>query len=394
VRLTPGGAGALTVAGALAQRPGRGGHAWVFLQYLLGFQRLGWDVLFVDRLEPEMCVDEAGRRVPVGESANLRYLAAVMDRAGLAGRWAVLHDHGGDVLGRSRADVVEHVRRSAFLLNVMGYLDDAELMAAAPRRVFLDIDPGFGQMWLERGLADVFAGHDDHVTVGLNVGTAGCGVPTVGRQWVTTVPPVVLAAWPPADREQGADGRFTSVVSWRGPFDPVELDGRVYGLRCHELRRFVDLPCRAPDATFELALDIDPSDEADRRRLVASGWHLVDPVVAADPWSYQSYVAGSGAELMVAKNMYVQSASGWFSDRSACYLASGRPVLAQDTGLAGHLPAGDGLVTFRSLDEAVAGVAEIGADYEHHRRAARDVAAAHFDSDLVLGRLLSRLGIA
>jgi hypothetical protein len=188
--------------------------------------------------------------------------------------------------------------------------------------------------------------------------------------------------------------RFTSVGSWRGPFAPIDFDGRTYGLRCHELRRFVELPRRTPEATFELALDIDADDTADRDRLIGSGWMLVAPEVVADPSAYQSFVAGSAAELMVAKNMYVQTASGWFSDRSACYLASGRPVLAQDTGLAGRLPTGEGVLTFRTLDEAVDGVARVTGDYERHARAARAVAEAHFASDLVLGRLLSRLGVA
>jgi hypothetical protein len=250
--------------------------------------------------------------------------------------------------------------------------------------VFLDIDPGFGQMWRELGLADVFAGHDVHVTIGENVGRAECTVPTCGIAWLTTRQPVVLSHWP-MQRSTGA--RFTSVCSWRGAYDPVELGGTRYGLRVHEFRRFAPLP-RETEESFELALDIHPAETSDLQLLERTGWRLADPAaVAGDPRSYRTYVQASKAELMVAKNMYVETRSGWFSDRSICYLASGRPVVAQDTGLAGLLPAGDGLVTFTTLGEAREAVGSIGGDYARHARAARAIAEEYFDSDKVLGRL-------
>lgn len=360
----------ITVAGALAQRPGRGGHAWVFLQYLLGFGELGYDVHFVDRLDAG--IDPAGAG----------YLASVMSRAGLAERWTLLA--GDEVLGAPRAVALQHVRESVFLLNVMGFLDDDEFLAAAPRRVFLDIDPGFGQMWQALGLADVFTGHDAFVTVGSKIGTPRGLVPSAGRHWVPTLPPVVLSQWPVVEARGAA---ITSVCSWRGPFGPIEYRGRSFGLRVHEFRRFLDLPART-GAPFELALDIDPADSADRSRLVAAGFTLVDPrKVAADPWQYQAYVAESSAELCVAKNLYVDTAGGWFSDRSACYLASGRPVIAQDTGV--DLPTGTGLLTFGSLDEAVGAVAQIRADPVGHGRAARELAEEHLSSRIVLPALIA-----
>jgi hypothetical protein len=184
------------------------------------------------------------------------------------------------------------------------------------------------------------------------------------------------------------------VVSWRGPFAPLEYEGRTYGLRVHEFRRFVELPERAP-ATFEVALDIDDTDEADRRALVDHGWLLADPRAAAgDPWRYRDYVQGSSAELMIAKNLYVDTRSGWLSDRSACYLASGRPVLVQDTDLGSIVPIGEGLLSFQTLDEAVAGAEEIIGHYDRHSRAARALAEEHFAAGTVLPRLLSDLGVA
>ena len=367
----------IVVAGSLAQCPHRGGHAWVFLQYLLGFRRLGYDVLFLDRVD-----DDPG--------GGLRYLADVMRRYGLGEHFAVARPDRS-YFGIGRREVIEWVRRSAAFINVMGFFNDADVLAAARRRVFLDIDPGFPQMWRELGLADVFKGHDDFVTIGLNVGREGCEVPTCGLKWVTTPQPVVLEYWPV--REPNRDGPVTSVCTWRGDWGGVEFRGKVYGLRVHEFRRFVELPRRS-GRRFELAVDIHPDEVKDVALLDENGWERVDPRDAAgDTSAYQDYIARSAAEFMVAKNMYVQSRGGWFSDRSICYLASGRPVLAQDTGFRDSLPAGEGLRTFSTLDEAAAGVEEVFRNYARHARAARAVAEECFDSDKVLLRLLDKLGV-
>jgi hypothetical protein len=361
----------------------------VFLQYLLGFRRLGWDVLFVDRLEPEMCVDRDGNPASFESSANLRYTAEIMERFGLSGDWALLYDRGRELAGCARRELVERARRSALLLNVMGFLDDEEILGAGPLRIFLDIDPGFPQMWQDLGLAEPFAGHDRHVTVGGNVGRPDCSIPTCGLEWSHTLPPVVLSEWEPAS---GRGERFTSVASWRGPFGPIEYRGRAYGLRVHEFRRFLELP-RRTGAAFELALDIDEADSADIDGLREHRWQLVDPLDAAgDPCRYRDYVQGSAAELMIAKNIYMDTRSGWFSDRSACYLASGRPVLAQDTGLR-DLPDDEGLVTFTDLDGAVAGAESILADPDRHGRAARALAEERFAAERVLPELLAKLGV-
>ena len=381
-------AGRIVVAGSIAQKPHQSGHAWQFLQYLLGFRRLGWDVLFVDELDPALCRDAAGEPCAPERSENARYVEAVMREFGLAGAWSIgLGD--GRHLGVGRAGVLEHARGADLLLNVMGFLGDEEILAAAPRRVFLDTDPGFGQMWRALGLADVFAGHDAHVTIGERIGEDDCTIPTCGLDWITTPQPVYLDAWRAAP--QPAAGAFTSVARWRGAYGPVDFEGRRYGLRVHEFRRFASLP-RATGESFELALDIHPDETADLELLRDGGWALTDPGrVARTPAAYRAYIADSFAELMVAKGMYVQSRSGWFSERSICYLATGRPVLAQETGLAELYPVGKGLVTYATLEEAVAGVEAIRADPAGHAAAAREIAEEHFDSDRVLGRLLDRL---
>lgn len=367
--------GRIAIGGSVAAKPGNAGHAWQFLQYLLGFRRLGWDVLLVDAL-------------PAPDAAGVRWVADVMERSGLRDAWTVALGDGTHA-GLSRRATLDRVISADLLLNVMGFLTDAELLAAARRRVFLDTDPGFAQMWRELGQADVLHGHDVHVTIGERIGRPDCALPTCGLTWVTTPQPVVLDAWPQAD--QAPTRPFTSIGSWRGAYDPVEYDGTRYGLRAHEFRRYAGLPAMTGQR-LELALAIHPADAADLQLLRSSGWELVAPAhVASSIDGYRRYIAGSQAELMVAKGMYVQTASGWFSERSICYLASGRPVLAQDTGLSDLYELGAGLLAFTTPDEAAAGVESIVGDYPRHTRAARALAEAHFDSDKVLTRLLERL---
>lgn len=366
------------MAGALAQRPGYGGHAWALLNYLLGFRALGHEVLFLDRLEPEMA-DAAAR------DRCVAWFVEVMEGAGLAGSYCLLL--GKETVGLSREEALARLKRSLALVNVMGYLDDEELLAAAPRRVFLDIDPGFGQMWRELGLADPFAGHDAFVTVGEKLGDSDCLVPTCGIEWIPSPHPIAVEQWPVAPQGE----RVTGVGSWRGPYDPIEFRGRRFGLRAHELRKLVELPAMvAPE--IELALDIDPADEADRAALLGNGWKLVDPqAVVADPGAYRRYIQGSLAELMVAKEIYVATRSGWFSERSIAYLASGKPVVALDTGFSDRYPSDEGLIAFTDLDGACAGIEAVRAEPERHSRAAREIAVEHFEAKKVLGRLLEEV---
>jgi hypothetical protein len=367
--------GSVVIAAALAQRPGAGGHVWFALQYLLGFRALGWKVTLVDLLGLEIPRD------------GVNYLAAAMERFGLGDDWSVLLPEG-ESAGLPRSQVERRLGSSDLLLNVMGYLDEEDLLASPPLRVFLDVDPGFGQMWRQLGLADPFAGHDRFVSVGLNVGSAGCGIPGCGLDWIPTLPPVALDHWSVAP----GGTAFTSVATWRGPYGPIEYEGRTYGLRVHEFRHFLSLPERVP-AEFELALAIDPADGADSERLERAGWTLLDPaIVAADPDAYHRFIQGSAAELTVAKGMYVETQSGWFSDRSACYLASGKPVVAQETGFGAHLPTGEGLLSFSDLEEAVDAAEDVRRAPARHARAAREIAEEHFDAERVLSRLIDELG--
>lgn len=367
----------VVVGGALAQRPGYGGHAWALLNYLLGFRALGHEVLFLDRLTPEMAPSAAARERCVG------WLAALMEGAGLQDSYSLFLG-GAETAGLSREVATERVRDSILLLDVMGFVEDEEVLAASPHNVFLDIDPGFGQMWKDLGLHDAFAGHDAFVTVGERIGEPDCLIPTCGIEWVTTPHPIALEEWPLA----AGGTRFTSIGSWRGPYDPVEYEGRRFGLRAHELRKLIQLPSLV-EPELELALDIDPADTADLEALRENGWTIADPAEAAgDPEAYRRYIQGSRAELMVAKEMYVEARSGWFSERSIAYLASGKPVVALDTGFSERYPTAEGLIAFGDLEGARAGIEEICAAPERHARAAREIAVEYFEAGRVLGRLL------
>jgi hypothetical protein len=214
-------------------------------------------------------------------------------------------------------------------------------------------------------------------------------VPDLGLAWLTTVPPVAIEHWatvaPPGDA-------FTTVASWRGPFAPVEVDGALHGLRVHEARRYADLPARTGHA-LEMALDIDPEDAADRRALLDGGWRLAAPaLVAGDLASYRSYLQGSRGEFAVAKQAYVSMRTGWLSDRTACYLASGRPAIVSDTGIGDQLPLGTGLVTFRNPDEAADALADVTTNLTKHAAAAEELARTHLAAPTVADALLRRAG--
>jgi len=376
----------IAVAGSIAQRPKRGGHAWVFLNYLIGLRRLNHDVLFIDRLTAGMLGNHR-RMVDVTRSPEAKWLHTVMGRAGCSDDYFLLTDESES--DGSKARLLDRLRGIDLLINVNGFLDDAELLDAPLSTAFLDIDPAIQQMWVDLGLTDLFAGHDLYFTVGENIGKSFCEVPTCGLEWLATRPPVVLDEWP----EWGNGKAFTTIASWRGPYGSIEYRDESYGLRVHEFRRFMNLPTLIEPAC-SIALDIDAADYSDTAALRQAGWNLLDPaVVGGDPDAYRSFIRGSAAELSIAKNVYVRSRCGWFSDRSACYLASGKPVLAQETGYSSNLPTGEGLLSFADVDEAVSGAQEIHSNRRLHAMAAKALAHEYFDSKKVLGDLVHAAGV-
>jgi hypothetical protein len=380
---------AAVVGGALANKAGYGGEAWIRMSWVMGLRRLGIDAWLVEDLESATCTDRAGAPAPVEHSYNLEYFDAVVAEFGIADRAVLRVDGGAATFGAGAGALAALADDAHLVVNIGGHLPAAVLFPRA-RRVYVDIDPGWTQFWHEsRDPGARMEGHHAFYTIAANIGRAACPIPTGDVAWRTIRQPVVLADWPVVPGP--GPGRFTTVATWRNPFGPVGDGG--LGAKHHEFRRFVDLARTSP-AAYELALRIDPGDDADRCLLATNEWSVVDAAeVARTPADFQAYVQGSGAEFSAVQGVYAHTGSGWFSDRSVRYLASGRPVLVQDTGLAGNLPVGEGLVTFDSLAGARTGVARITHDYDEHAAAARAIAEQYFDSDVVLSRLLDEVGV-
>jgi hypothetical protein len=382
------------VSGALANKPFNGGEAWVRLSWALGLRRLGFDVCFVEQLSSDDCVDGRGEPAGFAASANRAFFDAVVRDFGLEGQAGLLCDGGRESSGLGLAEIRERAAGADLLVNVSGHLTIGEIIAGPRTRLYLDLDPGFTQAWhADPGLGFEIAGHDHYATVGLNVGRPGCLIPDCGIRWIPTLPPVLLEEWPVAPLPAGPP-RFATVASWRSPYGQLELDGRTMGLKHHQFRRLIELPERAGGARFELALEIHPGDDADRQALEEHGWAIAAPrSVAATPQAFRDYVSASAAEFSVAQGVYAESGSGWFSDRTAAYLASGRPVLVQDTAIGAELTPGEGMLTFSTLEEAVTGAERITANLPANAAAARRFAEQHLDSDLVIGGLLAAIGL-
>lgn len=374
------------LSGMVAAIPGLGGATWAVLQYLLGLKRLGHDVYLVEPLPPASLRPSGAS---LARSENAAYFRVVTSTFGLEGISALLADGTRQTLGLPYDALRAIARRADVLINISGLLTDPALTDSIPRRVYLDLDPAFTQLWHAQGIDVRFAGHTHFVTVGLALGQADCPVPTCGLGWITTLQPIVLGQWPVADRI--TYDALTTVGNWRG-YGSIEYRAGFYGQKAHSLRQFITVPTRTPEK-FLLALAIHPGEANDLAALTGNGWQLVDPAeVAATPAAYRRFIQGSKGEFGIAKSGYVVSHCGWFSDRSACYLASGRPVLAQETGFSRFLPTGKGLLAFETGDQLLVGIEALREDYGGHARAARAVAEEYFDSDKVLTCLLQRVG--
>ncbi|MFM2294134.1 MAG: hypothetical protein RLZZ350_547, partial [Verrucomicrobiota bacterium] len=341
------------VSGALATKPGNGGNAWSRMSWARGFERLGCKVWFIEQLP---ATTERGVH-----AASINFFQTVTAQFGLTQNSALLA--GNEVLvGPPLADLVKRVQNAALIFNLSGHLTQPEMFAAARCKLYYDDDPGFTQFWHAQGANLRLADHDFHFTIGENIGVekfeirnskfefTSCPIPTGGIRWRHTRAPVVLADWPVC-APQTFD-RFTTIASWRGAFGPITHEEKTYGLKCHEFRKFFALPQRIRQIC-EVALQIHPADKKDLDALLAHGWHVIEPhTVAHDCDSFRSYVQNSAAEFSPAQGIYVNTNSGWFSDRTVRYLASGRPALVQETGFSQHVKTGVGLLSFRTLDEA------------------------------------------
>jgi hypothetical protein len=372
----------ILLSGMVAGDPNQGGATWAVLQYLAGLTGLGHEVVLV---EP---IGAGGGSDPLAQDAEtVSYFHSL---ALLEGRSALMAAGTERTAGLPYSALARFASDADLLINISGMLRDERLLDPIPVRAFLDLDPGFNQVWHETG-TDVGLGlHTHFVTVGQCLGRDGCPIPDCGKRWIPTLPPVALEHWP-AERAAPRRDAFSSVGHWRS-YGSIEHGGVHYGQRAHSLRGLIDLP-RRTGSRFQLALGIHPDEMTDLEALRRNDWELLDPhEVAGTPGRYTGFVRGSKAELSVAKSGYVASRSGWFSDRSACYLASGRPVVAQETGFADFLPTGEGLLAFATAAEAAEAVAAVEADTGRHSAAALALAEAHLDASRVLPRLLGELG--
>jgi len=354
----------------------RGGHAMHVLQMLEGLRRLGHDVLFLEFL--------AG--VPAPDVAAA-FGAALGDRPG-----ALLDAFTGDSFaGLPRRAAAAFAARADAVISLAAHYrrEPWPLLEAVRPRILIEQDPGYTHLWAAEGEPrDVFGEHDVHFTVGANVGTSRSAIPTSGIDWLPLWPPVVVDWWAPGALVQR--NRFTTVGAWRD-YGYLQFDGRVLGPKVEEFHKFLDLPRRAGEE-IELTLAIDP-DDPDRELLRDHGWRLEDPALVATPQGYLDYVCSSFAEFSCAKGGYVGTRSGWFSDRSACYLAAGRPVVLQATGFEDTLPTGEGAFAVRDVEEATAAMAEVRGDYARHARAAHELAREYFDAERLLARMLELAGL-
>lgn len=380
------------VSGAVANKHLNGGATWTRLNWTLGLKKLGFQVYFVEQIGRATCVDNHGAIAPFAECQNLTYFQQITNQFGLADSAALVYEDGEQIDGLTYAELLDLSEAADLLINISGHLALEPLLRRLRNKVYIDLDPGFTQFWHAAGNTGIHLdGYDFYFTIGENIGLPGCSIPTNGIHWRPIRQPVLLEQWPVS--AVGDPDRFTTIATWRGPYGPVHYNGHTFGLKVHEWRKFIELP-ECAQAIFEIALDIHPAEEKDMELLCRHGWQLVEPhIVAADPNAFRRYVQTSGAEFSVAQGIYSQTHSGWFSDRTVRYLASGKPALVQDTGFSQNYPVGEGLLAFRTLEEAAAGVEQIMSNYPNHCRAARSLAETYFAADKVLGLLVEEIGV-
>jgi hypothetical protein len=386
----------IVLLGAMAEIP-VAGVAWQVLHYMEGFRRLGHDVVYVEDTGTWPYDPEADAFGDDAAPAVLR-LQRLMEQAGFGGRWAYVDVARDDeVSGMTRDALDEAIAAADVLVNLSGATVLKEAHLGVPVRIYLETDPVTPQLEIASGkqwTIDFLAEHTHHFSFGERLGLPGCGVPVERFTYVPTRQPVVLDWWPPpAGFPAPPPGplRFTTVSNWDQPQKDIEFGGETYTWsKSAEFEKLLGVPARV-GATLELALALD--DAATLARLRAAGF-VVGPARALsdDPQAYRAFIRASGAEFTAAKDQNVRLRSGWFSDRTATYLAAGRPAVVQDTGFDAVLPTGEGLLSFRTPDEAVAALQEVASDPARHGAAALAIATEFFDSGAVLKRLLHGVG--
>jgi len=374
----------ILVLGYIVRRP-LGGGTWPTLQYTLGLKQLGHDVYFLEDSEDYPCCYDPSRHITdENPTFGLAYAADVFNRTGLGSCWAYHDAHKQQWHGPCKDRINEICSTADLLLNIANLNTIRPWLADVPHRAYIDIDPAFEQIRqiTDRDRRSRARRHTAFFTIGENIARGTARVPDDGIPWQSTRNPVVLDCWPvtPAPRT----GKFSTVMLWDS-YPARDLGEFHFGMKSESFGPYLDLPDRV-DAVMEMALG---GPTAPRRELAEKGWSILDPLLPTkDPWTYQQYIQESRAEFTVAKHGYVVSNCGWFSERSANYLASGRPVITQETGFSEWLPAGEGVLSFSSREEALEAIHRLDSDFDHHCRRAREVAKEYFDSHRLLSRLV------
>jgi hypothetical protein len=371
-----------------------GGITWHYLQYVLGFRRLGWTVVYLEDTG-QWTYLPSGQTYTSDPTANVAYLSDAMKQFDLADSWS-FRGLDGNYYGLSAEQVRRACSDADLFLNISGSCWLRPQYRSDCPTVYLDTDPGYNQFRIaavangstDRRLTktvDGIAAHTHHLTFAENIGKAECDLPSDLFDWRTTRQPIYLDAWEPAHHRPRPV--FTTVLSWNPYAKPLVFDGHEYYGKEPRFQRIMELPQRVGPG-LEAAMGNWPSIE----KLESYGWTIIDArSVSHDMGSYRDYLRNSMGELSVAKDVYVETRSGWFSERSACYLASGRPVVVEDTGFSGFLPTDEGILPFTSLEQAAWAIDEINGNYERHAAAARSIAEEYFDSDKVLGHLIDTI---
>jgi hypothetical protein len=369
------------------------GHIDHAMAYAVGLQRLGHEVYLMEQVGSNRCTDSTGHKVPFEHWDGRRHFEATAKAYGLWRRSCLVYKRGEATHGMSFAAAVEVAKKCDLLLTRSGQISKVpEIFDHARCRAYFDGNPGHTQLQFHRQGGDFEAldRYDYLFTMGLNIGTECCPIPVGSSSWQPVMRPVVLSMWPRCQHAPD-NRRFTTVSSWKGRRS-FQWEGRDAGEKSDNWLQYIDLP-KMSAQEFEIALRLPAAHhQTDRKLFQRHGWHISDPGTLRTLDDYRQFIGRSRAEFSVAHNRYVALSTGWFSDRSVLYLASGRPVLVQSTGIERHLPTGRGVLTFATLDEAVAGVEEINRNYPAHCRAARDLAEEYFDSDKVLTNILHHIG--
>lgn len=374
----------IVVLGYLIRGP-LGGLVWHHLQYVLGLHRLGHEVLFLEDSDNYVsCYRPDTNGMSIDPDYGIRYLQVLWRAAGLPVGWAYYDAHTQQWFGRSREQVWEFCRTADVLLNLSGVNPLRDWHTGIPRRLLIDTDPAFTQIrhLSDPAAMDLARQHTHFFTFGELFGQAACSIPDDGLSWQPTRQPVVLSAWPqhPAD----PTAAWSTVMQWDS-YRVRTHAGREYGMKSASFDPYLELPTQSQER-FHLAME---RAGAPRQTLRAAGWGVLDaPTVTRTPWTYQAFLQQSKGEWSIAKQGYVISQSGWFSERSAAYLASGRPVVVQDTGFSQLLPTGEGLLAFRHPTEALDNLQRVNERYDHHCRKAREIVGEYFEAEKVLTALL------